>query len=425
MKNGLSIDTLPGRKPSRRIRMSDPRYTDTEIDYEIDAAPVVYHGTTISRARSMGHVIEPRVGDFLREVYPRAKMAPLVFAADRQCKGKIWSSIRYAVARELGIDRWDVTIQQFVENASLLEIATDRPKFRQATTHHKPQRGVEQFDFFASETVKADRVLVGKEVVEFFGADFLQANLIYDDWDIGGPAIGRAEAAMAMTDGEYAISQSLLREFPGLEMRASGLGRVDISNPEVMSVNGIALIPWLSEEHGVVVALDSRSLPSALRECAVQSGFGNAVICLQYEPSSYRDEVRLRDEQMTREPDYLHGDCHVMALALQRVSGRSLAGAIQFDADIDQWALVHAWVKWDDDKVLDANGVQDPIDVVAEYIDPSEVEFIDFNRTDLLRMGEGHRYRKADVEARIEAAMPIARQLVEAAENIQTVGLAP
>jgi len=425
MKNGHSIASLPSRTGNRIVRLSDPRYTDEEIDYEIDAAPVVYHGTTISRARSMDHVIEPRTGDFLREVYPRAKMQPLVFAADRQCKGKIWSSIRFSVAQELGIERWDVTIRQFVENAALLEIATDRPKFRQASAHHRPQRGVEKFDFFSAETVKADRVIVGRELVEFFGEGFLQANLIYDDWDVDGPAIGKAESAMKMIDGEYKVSQALLREFPDLKLKASGLGRIDISNPDVMSVDGIALIPWLSEQHGVLVALDSKSLTPALRECAIQSGFGNAIISLQYEPAASIERNRLRVEQEAREPDYLHGHCHILALALQKVSGRPLAGAIQFDTDIDQWALVHAWVKWDDDKVLDANGLQDPRDVVAEYIDPSEVEFVDFTRPELLRMGEGKRYRKADVEAKIEAAMPLARQLVEAAENRLSVSAAP
>jgi hypothetical protein len=194
MEEGSNIAPLMARKASRIVRMSDPRLTDEELYYELDAAPIVYHGTTIARARSMDHVIEPRVGDFLRDVYPRARMVPLVFAADRQCKSKIWSSIRFAVAQELGIERWEVTIRQFVENAALLEVESDRLKFRQASSHHKPQRGVEKFDFFSVETVKADRVIVGRELVEFFGMDFLQANLIYDDWDIEGPAIAMAEA---------------------------------------------------------------------------------------------------------------------------------------------------------------------------------------------------------------------------------------
>jgi len=402
--------------------MSDSRYTDEEIDYEIDAAPVVYHGTTIARARSMDRVIEPRVGSFLREVYPRARMAPLVFAADRQCKGKIWSSIRYAVAQELGIERWDVTIRQFVENAALLEIGTDRPKFRQASADHRPQRGVEKFDFYSAETVKADRVIVGRELVEFFGAGFLQANLIYDDWDIDGPAFARAESAMEMTDGEYAFSQALLREFPDLKLEASGLGRIDISNPDVMSVDGIALLPWLSEQHGVLVGLGSKSLTPALRECAIQSGFGDAITRLQYEPAASIERNRLQVEQQAREPDYLHGDCHIMALALQRVSGLPLAGAVEFDTNVDMWALAHAWVQWDEDTVLDAEGLRPMEDVIGEFVQfDDDYRVGTMKRAELLRLGEGSRYRKADVEAKIEAAMPLARQLVEAAEN----GLSP
>lgn len=419
------IETLPSRKASKIVRLSDPRYTDEEIDYQIDAAPVVYHGTTITRARSMNHVIEPRVGDFLREVYPRARMQPLVFAADRQCRGKIWSSIRFAVAQELGIERWEVTIRQFVENAALLEIETGRHKFRQATTDHRPQRGVEKFDFYSAEAVKADRVIVGRELVDFFGVAFLQANLIYDDWDIDGPAIARAENAMIMTDAEHAFSRSMSLEFPELELQASGHGRIDISNPALLSEEGISRLAKLSDEHGVILGLDAKSLPPALQKCAFRTGFGDAILSFLRLPAGYEEQKRLEDAGETHEPDYLHGHCHILALALQQASGRSLAGAIQFDTDIDQWALVHAWVKWDDDKVLDANGVQDSRDVVAEYIDPSEVEFVDFTRSDLLRLGEGRRYRKADVEARIDAAMPLARRLFEAAENGLPVEITP
>jgi len=271
----------------------------------------------------------------------------------------------------------------------------------------------------------ANRVFLGCGLVAFFGESILR---VYDDWDVDGPGIAMAESATIMTDGEYKVSQALLREFPDLKLEASGLGRIDISNPDVLTEEGIPLLVRLSEEQGVIMSMDTGPLTRRMMKCAKRNGFQSAVVSLQYEPASYREErVRLRDEQRPENPDYLHGQCHILALALHRVSGLPIEGAVAFDHDINQWALVHAWVTWDgvEEMILHADGVENVDAVLTEFPYGDEATVTRFTPERLLRMGEGRKHDKAEVEAKIEAAMPLARQLFEAAENGLPVDVTP
>lgn len=148
-------------------------------DYFFDASKILYHGTSRTAAKAMAGMIEPRIGAFYRDVYPRAKANPLVFAADLDFKSKIWSACRFAVAAELKIDRREVTVSQFLAGAAVLKIETDRSKFKQARTNDRPHRGVEKFDFVSSDPVTIDRILVGEELYDLFGRKWLESVLVY------------------------------------------------------------------------------------------------------------------------------------------------------------------------------------------------------------------------------------------------------
>lgn len=146
----------------------------------LNAASIIYHGTTKERVKQMNGRIEPRVGELVRSVYPRAKVSPVVFAADENGKTKVFSAIRFAVAQELGIHKFDVTIPQFVEHAAILKIETDRHKFDQTGQYHKPQRGIEKHDYYSYEPTRIDGVITGEAVIDFFGIDFLEMHLKVD-----------------------------------------------------------------------------------------------------------------------------------------------------------------------------------------------------------------------------------------------------
>jgi len=51
---------------------------------------------------------------------------------------------------------------------------------------------------------------------------------------------------------------------------------------------------------------------------------------------------------------YLHGDCHLLALALHSLTNKPIHGAVEYDQDIDRDAMVHVWIQWNDTFALDA-----------------------------------------------------------------------
>jgi hypothetical protein len=128
---------------------------------------VLYHGTTVRRAEHiLKDGLEPRLGEFFRSVYPRARVRPFISAADEPYLRKVFSAIRHAVGQEVGSDKWRVTWEEFRAHAAVLVIETDRPKFRQATAMDRPQRGIEKYDYYAFERVQADRLIRGEEALE-------------------------------------------------------------------------------------------------------------------------------------------------------------------------------------------------------------------------------------------------------------------
>ena len=88
---------------------------------------------------------------------------------------------------------------------------------------------------------------------------------------------------------------------------------------------------------------------------------------------------------------YLHGRCHVFAIAMHRASGLPLRVALAFDGEGNLDYLTHAWVEWPDGRMLDAAGLRDVgAALEAEYGDDGEVDVQEATEEFLSRTGEGH-----------------------------------
>jgi hypothetical protein len=144
---------------------------DGEEPYYADQATVLYHGTSLTKAREiLSHGLHPKIGDFVRAFYPKFKGQPVIFAADDTFKRKCFKAALFAVSRELGYEHdYQVEEDEFYKNAAVLVIEADRNKFKQATTYHKPQRGIEKFDYYSFSPVTVDKVITGEELKTFFG----------------------------------------------------------------------------------------------------------------------------------------------------------------------------------------------------------------------------------------------------------------
>lgn len=83
---------------------------------------------------------------------------------------------------------------------------------------------------------------------------------------------------------------------------------------------------------------------------------------ISYDASAheYLDDVLEEIEQELKDKyeTYLHGQCHLLALALHEKFGLPLEYALEYDIDIDRLALQHAWVRWDDTHIVDIGGLR-------------------------------------------------------------------
>ena len=137
----------------------------------------LYHGTLKDHIPTIQRDgIQPQVGSFIRKVYPKAKISPLVYAAEKQDKGKVFSSIRNAVADKLGKTKYEVSKDEFIEHGAVAVIQHDAEKMEQCTRDRKPYRSVEKWDYYCSQPVHPDSFLTGDEMVEFFGVILLDKN---------------------------------------------------------------------------------------------------------------------------------------------------------------------------------------------------------------------------------------------------------
>lgn len=88
-----------------------------------------------------------------------------------------------------------------------------------------------------------------------------------------------------------------------------------------------------------------------------------------------------------RQDDYLYGECHVFALALQEVFGYQMKFALdEFDEELEREVLIHAFC-FEGDHVIDARGISHASDVLEPY-DYNDVHFEEVELSALEQMME-------------------------------------
>lgn len=112
---------------------------------------------------------------------------------------------------------------------------------------------------------------------------------------------------------------------------------------------------------------------------------------------------------------YLHGSCHIFAMALAQLGAGNLAGLVEFDYNVQKTALVHAFLKTTNG-IIDIKGYRTVEDAQADFHCgiPDEV---DFDVSDLLVLGEGDSAMTSRVRLALEAARPIALRVMEIARK--------
>lgn len=90
---------------------------------------------------------------------------------------------------------------------------------------------------------------------------------------------------------------------------------------------------------------------------------------------------------------YLHGDCHIFALALHKVFGYKMKLAIdEYDIELEEPVLIHAYC-YEGEYVIDARGVSGK-DEALEPFDYSEVVFREVETAGIVKlMDEGFLHR--------------------------------
>lgn len=106
--------------------------------------------------------------------------------------------------------------------------------------------------------------------------------------------------------------------------------------------------------------------------------------------------------------DFLHGQCHALAIALHDLTGKPLRAAIEYDSDIQCDALVHAWVQWDEHYVIDMGCLREELDMFKDF-NVGFMEIVEIDTAEMMRLG-------GEVDCyQYEAAMKVARDVLHIA----------
>jgi hypothetical protein len=123
------------------------------------------------------------------------------------------------------------------------------------------------------------------------------------------------------------------------------------------------------------------------------------------------DETDVFATELTGQADvYAHGECHVLASVLGRMTGWAIHAAIAQELFAGHTFLVHAWVKTPDGRALDAHGVSDPDDLLGQYPYGDEAEIYAMTQDEVMKIGSG---RKILAKKSRETAEAFARELLE------------
>ncbi|MCP1674557.1 hypothetical protein J2T57_001659 [Natronocella acetinitrilica] len=91
-----------------------------------------------------------------------------------------------------------------------------------------------------------------------------------------------------------------------------------------------------------------------------------------------------------RGEDFLHGRCHVLAIALAGMTRRPIRAMVDIDIASGVPVLTHAYIAWDEERGLDAGGLRPISEIEAEFASAAlDPETIEANPAVLREFGEG------------------------------------
>jgi hypothetical protein len=121
------------------------------------------------------------------------------------------------------------------------------------------------------------------------------------------------------------------------------------------------------------------------------------------------DEFELDQESVDR---YLHGECHLLAIALHQMTGFPLIAATVFDEGIGKVALVHCWIQLPGQYLLDASGLTTVKYSLQFYPEGDMAVVSAISLKKLLKIGSGSDATLQSQEADLEKAKEFAKQLL-------------
>ncbi len=95
-------------------------------------------------------------------------------------------------------------------------------------------------------------------------------------------------------------------------------------------------------------------------------------------------------ERTELEEEFLHGKCHLLAVALHELTGYPIGAYLDTDIETERTVLVHAFVV-DGEDGIDVRGRMPIDDIIEEEFDTFEPEFVTLTREDVLLLGHGRR----------------------------------
>jgi hypothetical protein len=113
--------------------------------------------------------------------------------------------------------------------------------------------------------------------------------------------------------------------------------------------------------------------------------------------------------------DLLYGRCATLAIALHKLTGLPLYGLTGYDEGIGQEALIHAYVRWKDDLIIDVKGPRQYEDMISDFMDdPAMVDAGEskFSVADLSKMATGSRRCPS-----LKSVEPIAKRIWQLANS--------
>ena len=97
-----------------------------------------------------------------------------------------------------------------------------------------------------------------------------------------------------------------------------------------------------------------------------------------------------RVEKLMKESlDFEQGDCPIFAVALHKLSGLPIMALVEYNEEVGDTVLIHAYVRYDSRWCIDSTGVTDVLTILAKYPNDGNAEEIQINAQDLLNHGYG------------------------------------